>query len=170
MKIFANLKKDFWNYRWISRENVNSPIKPEYTWEEWQKNLTALCVHTADLPASSLTWLTCVHNFYIHTAACRETETHLSSPPPSFSRKSLRWNWTNYALWSNCGIIFGQRRCFGHFIMGQPVAWRLSYLTWTRKVVGSIPGVAMIRTAQLLGPKARPLTPHCSRGYVSCLV
>ena len=26
------------------------------------------------------------------------------------------------------------------------------------------------KPAQLLGPWARPLTPHCSRGYVSCLV
>ena len=34
---------------------------------------------------------------------------------------------------------------------------------------GSISGVATIRS-QLLGPWARPLTPHCSREYVSCLV
>ena len=34
--------------------------------------------------------------------------------------------------------------------------------TW--KVDGSGPSVATIRSAQLLGPSARPLTPHCSWG------
>ena len=49
----------------------------------------------------------------------------------------------------------------------QPVAYWFSCLTWNRRVGGSIPGVVTIRSAQLLGPWARPLTPHRSRGYVS---
>ena len=42
--------------------------------------------------------------------------------------------------------------CITVHLQGQPVAWWLSYLTWTHKVGRSIPGEATIRSAQLLGP------------------
>ena len=35
---------------------------------------------------------------------------------------------------------------------GQPVVWWLNYMTGTREVSGSSPGVATIRSLQLLGP------------------
>ena len=93
----------------------------------------------------------------------------LSHPSPPNFRKRTRQHWrpTGYisGVKPQYRIIFQP----GMKLIASSIGL-LAFQYYAEDIGGLIPGVATIRSAQLLGPWARPLTPHCSRGYVSCLV
>ena len=104
------------------------------------------------------TWDSCPFS----SASCALSTTSATRTALAWTRCPLRWE--------PCFSAFlppyeRESLYYQHLTWG--VKW-LRYLTWTRKVSGSIPGVATIRSAQLLGPWARPLTPTLLQGV--CLL